>query len=74
MNNRQRLIDLIADHDLDRLTVADMLSVKKDTVDHWLFSYESKSREDIPDMAIELLELKLGVGKEIDEPYDSEQL
>ena len=73
MNNRQRLIDLIADNDLDRLTVAEMLSVKKDTVDHWLFSNESKSREEIPDMAIELLELKLGVEKVIDEPFDSGQ-
>lgn len=68
MNNRQRLINIIADFKLDRLTVAEMLKVKRDTVDHWLMSNESKSQEEMPDMAIELLELKLGVkNKEPDE-------
>jgi hypothetical protein len=37
-----------------------MLKVKRDTVDHWLMSTESKFNEEIPDMAIELPELKLG--------------
>lgn len=60
MNNRQRLIDLIADYKLDRRDVAELLKVKRDTVDHWLISGESKSREEMPDMAIELLEYKLG--------------
>jgi len=61
MNNRQRLIDLIADFKLDRRDVAELLRVKPDMVDHWLISGESKSREEMPDMAIELLEYKLGV-------------
>ena len=61
MNNRQRLIDLIADFKLDRRDVADLLRVKRDLVDRWLISGESKSREEMPDMAIELLEYKLGV-------------
>jgi hypothetical protein len=61
MNNRDRLIALIADHNLDRRVVADLVSVRRDTVDQWLLPMESKHREDIPDMAIELLELKLGV-------------
>ncbi len=60
MNNRQRLIDLISEFELDRLAVAELLKVKRDTVDHWLMSTESKFHEEIPDMAIELLELKLG--------------
>jgi len=60
MNNRERLIELIADHKLDRRQVAELVKVKRDTVDHWLTSHESKNYEEIPDMAIELLELKLG--------------
>ena len=59
MNNRERLIELIADYKLDRRQVAELVSVKRDTVDHWLISNESKSHEEIPDMAIELLEIKL---------------
>lgn len=61
MNNRDRLITLIMEHDLDRRDVADMVRVKRETVDHWMLTTESKYHEDIPDMAIELLELKLGV-------------
>jgi len=60
MNNRERLIDLITTNDLDRVEVAKMLKVKLETVDHWLLSMESHHHEDVPDMAIELLELKLG--------------
>lgn len=59
MNNREKLIELIANHKLDRRQVAELVRVKRDTVDHWLTSNESKSHEEIPDMAIELLELKL---------------
>lgn len=59
MNNREKLIELIADHNLDRRQVAELVRVKRDTVDHWLTSSESKHHEEIPDMAIELLELKL---------------
>jgi hypothetical protein len=60
VNNRQRLIDLIAEFRLDRRDIAELLHVRRDTVDHWLFSGESKSHEEIPEMAIELLEYKLG--------------
>lgn len=59
MNNRLRLIELMAGNGLDRMEVADLLRVKRDTVDHWLLPNESSSRVEIPDMAIELLELKL---------------
>ncbi|NNE38276.1 MAG: hypothetical protein HKN08_08225 [Gammaproteobacteria bacterium] len=69
MNNRQRLINLIAEFELDRLTISEMLKVKRDTVDHWLISTESKFHEEIPDMAIELLELKLGAKQQ--EPNES---
>ena len=61
MNNRERLIDLITKYDLDRREVAELVRVKRDTVDHWLASNESKNHEEVPEMAIELLELKLRV-------------
>ncbi len=64
MNNRERLINLITDFKLDRLTVAEMLKVKRYTVDNWLMSSESRSQEEMPDMAIELLEYKLGLKNE----------
>lgn len=59
MNNREKLIELLAEHQLDRREVAALLMVKRETVDRWLVSHESKSHEEVPDMAIELLELKL---------------
>lgn len=59
MNNREKLLDLIAQHELDRREIAELVRVRRETVDHWLASHESKHHEEIPDMAIELLELKL---------------
>lgn len=59
MNNRERLIDIIAEHELDRREVAELVKVKSVVVDHWLLSNQSSSHEEMPDMAIELLELKL---------------
>jgi hypothetical protein len=50
----------LADHELERREVAELLKVKTDTVNHWLASHESHNYEDMPDMAIELLEIKLG--------------
>jgi hypothetical protein len=61
MNNRERLMDIIVDQKLDRREIAEMLKVKTDEVDHWLLSSESKNHREMPDMAIELLELKLGL-------------
>jgi hypothetical protein len=71
MNNRQRLIDLIADHKLDRRDIADLLYVRRETVDHWLYSGESKNHEEVPEMAIELLEYKLGVKRPPGETQES---
>lgn len=62
MNNRERLMDLIAEHHLDRHEVADLIKVRRETVDHWLLSNESRAHEEVPEMAIELLELKLKLG------------
>jgi hypothetical protein len=59
MNNRDQLIDLMTTHKLDRRDVAALVKVPREVVDHWLLPSESRSREPIPDMAIELLALKL---------------
>ncbi len=63
MNNRERLMDIMGEHKLDRMAVAEMVKVKRDEVDHWLLSNESKNHKEVPDMAIELLELKVNVKK-----------
>jgi len=63
MNNRDRLIELLSEHELERREVAELVKVKADTVNHWLASHESHNYEDVPDMAIELLEIKLGTKK-----------
>jgi len=62
MNNRERLMELIAEHQLERHEVAELVKVKLETVGHWLLSNESRAHEEIPDMALELLELKLKAG------------
>jgi hypothetical protein len=59
MNNRDRLIDLMIEHELERREVAELLSVKREEVDNWLKSRESGGHAEVPDMAIELLTLKL---------------
>ena len=62
MNNREQLIDLMIEHGLERREIAALLSTDRETVDRWLASAESSRREQIPDMAIELLTLKLNAG------------
>lgn len=62
MNNRDRLIALLTDHRLERREIAQLLHVSRDTVDRWLAPRETHGREDVPEMAIELLELKLKSG------------
>lgn len=60
MNNRERLIDYMLGHELERREIAALLMVDRDTVDRWLLSGESSRHLEMPDMAIELLRLKLG--------------
>ena len=62
MNNRERLIDLLTAHNLDRQAVAELVKVKRDTVDSWLLPRESHHHEEVPDMALELLEMKIRFG------------
>lgn len=64
MNNREKFLTLVFDNELDRSDVAELLKVDRDQVDHWMISPESAQHEDIPDMAIELLELKLKLREE----------
>ncbi len=59
MNNREKLMEMMSDNALDRREIAEMLKVKRDRVDRWLLSNESKNREAVPDMAIELLRMKI---------------
>jgi hypothetical protein len=59
MNNRERLMGIISENKMERRDVADLLMVKLDEVDHWLLPTDAKNHADMPDMAIELLELKM---------------
>ncbi|HEY5703383.1 MAG TPA: hypothetical protein VIV20_07920 [Gammaproteobacteria bacterium] len=63
MNNRDKLISIISDNGLERRDIAELVKVKLDIVDRWLASHESKHHEEVPDMAIELLELKMALRK-----------
>ena len=59
MNNRERLIEIMTERELDRIELAQLLSVKKKDIDQWLLTNESKEHKEVPDMAIELLHYKL---------------
>jgi hypothetical protein len=63
MNNRERLMDIMAEEKLDRLQIAELVMVRRDEVDHWLLPHGSNNHKEMPDMAVELLELKLGLKK-----------
>jgi hypothetical protein len=60
MNNRDRLITYMQKHGLERHEIAELVLVHRGTVDCWLLSGESARHIEMPDMAIELLRLKLG--------------
>ena len=64
MNNREKLITVMIDHELERRELAELLLVDRQTVDDWLAPHESSRNVDVPDMAIELLRLKLGASFE----------
>ncbi|MGE0485383.1 MAG: hypothetical protein AB7Q81_14670 [Gammaproteobacteria bacterium] len=59
MNNREQLIELISNYKLERREVAELVRTDRETVDRWLLSAEGGRHLEIPDMAIELLRLKL---------------
>ena len=68
MNNRELLIELIAKHNLTRQDVAELVKAKRDTIDRWLLPHESNHHLDVPDMAIELIAMKLHFGELPREP------
>jgi hypothetical protein len=59
MNNRERLFDLISEYKLEKREIAELVKVTIELVENWMVSHESHHFEEMPDMAIELLELKL---------------
>ena len=61
MNNREILIGLMYDHELERRDLAELVRVDRQTIDGWLAPPESARHVEVPEMAIELLRLKLGV-------------
>ncbi|MGR9092508.1 MAG: hypothetical protein ACU85U_18220 [Gammaproteobacteria bacterium] len=61
MNNREKLIDMMHDHKLERRDLAELVLVDRQTVAGWLAPTESANHQEVPEMAIELLQLKLGV-------------
>ncbi len=61
MNNREKLIDMMHEHTLDRRELAELVLVDRQTVDGWLAPAESARHQEVPEMAIALLQLKLGV-------------
>ena len=69
MNNREILITLMLEHQLERREIADLVSTDRDTADRWLLTNESSRHLEAPDMAIELLQLKLADRKP-PEPQD----
>ena len=59
MNNREILINLMLEHQLERREIAELVSTDRVSVDRWLLTNESGRHIEVPDMAIELLQLKL---------------
>lgn len=70
MNNRELLLDMMHDNELDRRDLAALVRVDRQMVDAWLAPAESTRKVEIPDMAIELLRIKLG-GEVNDSSADS---
>ena len=61
MNNRERLMNIISENKMERRDVAELLKVKAEEVDHWLLPHDAKHHMEMPDMAIELLEIKVAL-------------
>ena len=66
MNNREKLIDMMGDHALERRELAELVLVDRQTVDTWLAPPESARHVEVPDMAIELLGFKLAALPPVD--------
>jgi hypothetical protein len=68
MNNREKLIDMMYAHSLERRDIAEIVLADRQVVDGWLAPPESARHAEVPDMAIELLRLKLAAMNADDEP------
>ena len=55
--NKDKLIEIMDKHDLDRYQVADLVGVRKSTVDTWFMN--GKGFRNMPDNVLDLLELKI---------------
>jgi hypothetical protein len=67
MNNREKLINFMFDNDLDRRGLGELVHVNRQTVESWLAPAESSRHVEVPEMAIELLTLKLpAAGEPVD--------
>ena len=49
MNNREILITLMLEHQLERREIADLVSTDRDTADRWLLTNESSRHREAPD-------------------------
>ena len=58
-NPNKRLLTLMKKHDLDSSQVAELVGVKKVTVEHWRQNPEGIGFRRMPKTALELLEIKL---------------
>lgn len=61
MNNRERLMNIISENNMERRDVAELLKIKAEEVNYWLLPHDAKHHVEIPDMAIELLEIKMAL-------------
>jgi len=59
VNNRDKLIEMMVENELTRYELSEMLRVDIQELDHWLLPIGAAEHKNVPDMAIELLELKL---------------
>ena len=73
MNKREKLIDLMIDHSLERRELAELVLVDRQLVDSWLAPPESTRNVEVPDMAIELLLLKLEMVNSASEGEQSQE-
>ena len=65
MNNREKLIDLMHEHQLDKRELGELVRADRDAVHAWLLPPEAPRSKQVPDMAIELLELKIQLGMHV---------
>jgi len=66
-SNNRKLRKLVEKHSLTRTEVADLLNAPFNTVRNWLRGEESKAFTQMPNYALELLQIKLREGKELEE-------